>query len=144
MLIFPKSFRFVNYTIVTDDLTPYDPALGVTTRIYRSDPGSGTLVLDINLVHPVVPMSKLDLSLGVYTAGLNFTGALFEQYVLVTTYRNAANTFDRRKVEYVLLSNSLQIITNVLDRAGDGATLTTETFPRTRIAGEPLCCALLL
>jgi hypothetical protein len=141
MLIFPKGTSYITW--IWNTQSPYVGNIATLTDpivdVYRVDPSSGNLAIDINLPQQGHVTSSLlsPLDVGTHVAKIDFTGALFTHYVLVARCHYVLpinQTFTH--TEQVILSNELQLITNNLGDVGQGNIFSTESFPK---IGGTLC-----
>ena len=118
-----QGFASINFVTVDNSGNPVSPDADPTVSFYRVDPSNGTLAQDLNVSSPdgFLTMAQVDGFL--YSASLDLSETLFENYSLVVTYTygGLANTH---------VAN-LQLHVSNLDQAHYVSTAVTSGAPGT-------------
>lgn len=135
MIQVAKETGWVTWVFVTLDGSgnPFAPTVLPSVQIFRVDPNSGSLALDVN-INPSALMTVTAVAgapIGTYAATAKFDTALFEQYWLVGQYVTGIVT--KVLVECLILSNADQQTLNQY-RAASG-TISSQVFPLRTIPG---------
>jgi len=135
-LLAPKGVGTLNFTItcvnpVTGELVNPDPLPVV--YLYRD--AVGLLALDRNVGNQGIEvMQQLSGEVGIFSAALRMTDALFERYVLLTKYSVGGRSVSR--VDQLCLSDQLQAVHNSLGSgAGVGSNVRSLVYPTPEIYG---------